>query len=41
MEKISDELANLVLPDQEGNPQRVGDLWKNGPALLMFVRHFG
>jgi hypothetical protein len=41
MEKVSDEFANLELPDHEGRVQRLGDLWRERAALLVFVRHFG
>jgi len=34
-------LAELTLPDSEGRPQRLGDLWADRPALLVFARHFG
>jgi len=35
------ELAEIVLPDQEGNDVRLGDLWKDGPAALVWLRHYG
>lgn len=34
-------LENVVLQDPEGNPVRLGDLWAERPAVLVFVRHFG
>jgi hypothetical protein len=37
----ADELADLVLPDWEGRPERLGDLWRDGPAVLIFLRHYG
>ena len=37
----ADELANIVLPDQDGNDVRLGDLWSDGPAALVWLRHYG
>jgi len=34
-------LENAVLHDPEGHPVRLGDLWSERPAVLVFVRHFG
>ena len=34
-------LEDLVLNDYEGHPVRLGDLWSERPAVLVFVRHFG
>jgi peroxiredoxin len=34
-------LENVVLNDYEGHPVRLGDLWSERPAVLVFVRHFG
>ncbi len=41
MDHVTDELANVHVADLDGRQQRVGDLWKERPALLLFVRHFG
>lgn len=35
------ELARLVLVDDEGRPARVGDVWKERPAIVAFLRHYG
>jgi len=35
------ELADTVLPDQDGNDVRLGDLWADGPAVLVWQRHYG
>ena len=32
---------NLSLPDDAGATRRLADFWGDGPALLMFWRHFG
>jgi len=34
-------LSNLSLPDQDGTPHRLGDLWSDKPVVLVFLRHFG
>jgi hypothetical protein len=34
-------LADVMLPDQDGNDVRLGDLWEAEPALLVFLRHYG
>jgi len=37
----ADALADLVLPDQDGHEVRLGDLWRDGPAALVWLRHYG
>jgi peroxiredoxin len=37
----ADELAEMVLPDQDGNEVRLGDLWQDEPVALVWVRHYG
>jgi hypothetical protein len=37
----ADELADIKLPDDEGRPVRLGDLWRDRPAVLVFLRHYG
>jgi hypothetical protein len=37
----ADALADIVLPDQDGNEVRLGDLWRDGPAALVWLRHYG
>ena len=34
-------LAPLVLPDADGEAVRLGSLWEDAPAVLVFLRHFG
>lgn len=41
MDHAPDALADVQLLDVEGKSHRLGDLWKERPALLLFVRHFG
>ena len=37
----ADELGELVLPDHDGNPVRLADLWRDGPVALVWIRHYG
>jgi peroxiredoxin len=34
-------LSALSLPDENGAPHRLGDLWQDRPVVLVFLRHFG
>ena len=35
------DLADVVLPDHDGNDVRLGDLWAEGPVALVWLRHYG
>jgi hypothetical protein len=35
------KLAEIVLLDQDGNDVRLGDLWEQRPAALVWLRHYG
>ena len=37
----ADALADITLPDHDGNDVRLGDLWSDGPAVLVWLRHYG
>jgi hypothetical protein len=37
----ADALASIALPDQDGNDVRLGDLWAERPAALIWLRHYG
>jgi len=37
----ADELVEIALPDHEGNEVRLGDLWRDGPGALVWLRHYG
>jgi prostamide/prostaglandin F2alpha synthase len=37
----ADELADFVLQDQHGEDVRLGDAWAEGPAVLVWLRHYG
>ena len=34
-------LSDVTLPDQNGTPHRLGDLWSDKPVVFVFLRHFG
>ena len=37
----ADELADFVLQDHRGEDVRLGELWSEGPAVLVWLRHYG
>jgi len=37
----ADELAGIVLVDQDGDDVLLGDLWAQRPAALVWLRHYG
>jgi hypothetical protein len=36
----ADAIADLVLPDQDGEAVRLGDLWRERPVALVWLRHY-
>ena len=38
---FSSRLTDITLPDVDGRPVRLGSLWANGPAIVVFLRHYG
>jgi len=38
---IPHRLAPIELEDDRGGRQRLGDLWRDQPVVLVFIRHFG
>jgi hypothetical protein len=40
-ETLSARLAGIVLPDADGEEFRLGALWENQPAVIVFLRHYG
>jgi len=38
---FSHALADITLPDADGNPLRLGALWEQRPAVIVFLRHYG
>ena len=41
MSETAKELADLTLADDDGHVVRVGDLWRERPMVLAFLRHWG
>ncbi len=37
----ADALEAIVLRDWRGRDVRLGDVWAENPALLVFLRHYG
>ena len=37
----SSGLADLVVKDLSGMDVRVGSFWEDGPAVLVWLRHYG
>ena len=37
----TEALAQTVLPDHDGNDVRLGDIWRERPAALVWLRHYG
>jgi len=35
------DLEDVVLKDDTGQDVRLGDLWQDRPAALIFLRHYG
>lgn len=35
------ELASVIAKDVNGADVRLGDLWRDRPAVLVFLRHYG
>ena len=38
---LSASLAPIELIDPDGQVVRLGTLWEKGPAVLVFLRHYG
>jgi hypothetical protein len=38
---VAAALADVTLPDADGRPTRLGALWESGPAVVVFLRHYG
>jgi hypothetical protein len=37
----ADELADIVLQDSAGEDVRLGSLWEDRAAVVVFLRHYG
>jgi hypothetical protein len=40
-ESFSSKLAVITLPDLNGKTVRLGSLWADHPAVVVFLRHYG
>jgi len=38
---LAAKLAPLTLPSADGTPVHLGDLWRERPAVVVFLRHWG
>ena len=38
---FSSRLADISLPDADGKQLRLGSLWADQPAVIVFLRHYG
>jgi hypothetical protein len=38
---LAESLAEIEVLDPQGRPVRLGDAWRDRPAVLVFIRHFG
>jgi hypothetical protein len=38
---FSTRLADIALPDPDGKQVRLGSLWADRPAVVVFLRHYG
>jgi hypothetical protein len=41
MDSAVSTLANIELIDSDKNRVRLGDLWRDQPAVLVWLRHYG
>jgi hypothetical protein len=38
---VSGALADITLPRHDGHLVRLGDLWRERPVALVWLRHYG
>jgi hypothetical protein len=38
---LNSRLAGIELPDTDGRQLLLGSLWRNQPAVMVFLRHYG
>lgn len=39
--KTTPDLEDIVLSDSYGKDVRLGDLWRDRPAVVVWLRHYG
>ena len=40
-DSIAAALASITLPNADGGELLLGSLWQGGPAVIVFLRHYG
>ncbi len=40
-QSLSQALSPIILPDADDRRVRLGSLWEQTPAVLVFLRHYG
>lgn len=38
---LSERIGAVMVQDTDGRPVRLDSAWRDRPALLLFIRHFG
>jgi hypothetical protein len=38
---VGDLAPQVTVLDRQGQPYAINDLWRSGPVLLSFLRHYG
>ena len=38
---VAKRLAEIEVLDPDGGPRPLGELWRDTPVVLVFIRHFG
>ena len=41
MDQIPAGFTDIEVLDNQGQPHKLGELWRDHPAVIHFVRHFG
>jgi hypothetical protein len=41
MANVATQLAGIEVLDPEGRPSALGQMWRDRPVVLVFIRHFG
>ena len=41
MEHVPEALSQAEVVDEQGQPHKMDELWRERPAVIHFVRHFG
>jgi hypothetical protein len=41
MKATAASIEDIVLPDSDSRQVRIGDLWRDHPVVLVWLRHYG